>query len=189
MTICMNPMGMKPTQTVLQKIWKSRDSYPPNFITHASIKVSMEIILQKMSHVSTNPWKRFSHQQILGSLKYPMFLGKTVQYQGLGVPGVVHHWLILQVLDVRSENWKHEISGFLLKTIRYQQTNVCKWQVLWLRNQLQYVVLVIDCIGSGDSWMYPYQRTPMVNPYIRPIYSGYLWVIIYNPQESEGWTQ
>ena len=23
---------------------------------------------------------------------------------------------------------------------------------------------------SGDSWMYPYQRTPMGNPYIRPIY-------------------
>ena len=23
---------------------------------------------------------------------------------------------------------------------------------------------------SGDSWMYPYQRTPMGNPYISPIY-------------------
>ena len=24
--------------------------------------------------------------------------------------------------------------------------------------------------SSGDSWMYPYQRTPMGNPYISPIY-------------------
>ena len=28
-------------------------------------------------------------------------------------------------------------------------------------------------LASGDSWMYPYQRTPMGNPYISPIYSGY----------------
>ena len=34
---------------------------------------------------------------------------------------------------------------------------------------------------SGDSWMYPYKRTPMGNPYISPI----LWVSMgYNPQES-----
>ena len=31
---------------------------------------------------------------------------------------------------------------------------------------------------SGDSWMYPYQRTAMGNPYRSPIYTGYLWVII-----------
>ena len=31
---------------------------------------------------------------------------------------------------------------------------------------------------SGDSWMYPYQRTPMGNPYISPITRGYLWAII-----------
>ena len=36
---------------------------------------------------------------------------------------------------------------------------------------------------SGDSWMYPYQRTPIGNPYINPIYSGYLYMG-YNPQES-----
>ncbi len=24
-------------------------------------------------------------------------------------------------------------------------------------------------LGSGDSWMYPYQRTPMGNPYISPM--------------------
>ena len=40
---------------------------------------------------------------------------------------------------------------------------------------------------SGDSWMYPYQRTPMGNPYISPISRGYLWVSY--PQESQGWTQ
>ena len=28
--------------------------------------------------------------------------------------------------------------------------------------------------GSGDSWMYPYQRTPMGNPYVSPIY----WVFM-----------
>ena len=34
---------------------------------------------------------------------------------------------------------------------------------------------------SGDGWMYPYQRTPMGNPYISPIY----WVFMgYSPQES-----
>ena len=33
--------------------------------------------------------------------------------------------------------------------------------------------------------MYPYQRTPMENPYITPIYSGYLYVFMAdNPQES-----
>ena len=37
---------------------------------------------------------------------------------------------------------------------------------------------------SGDSGMYPYQRTPMGNPYIRPITRGYLWVSY--PQESQG---
>ena len=31
--------------------------------------------------------------------------------------------------------------------------------------------------------MYPYQRTPMRNPYISPITRGYLWVLIpKNPQ-------
>ena len=25
-------------------------------------------------------------------------------------------------------------------------------------------------LDSGDSWMYPYQRAPMGNPYISPIY-------------------
>ncbi len=35
---------------------------------------------------------------------------------------------------------------------------------------------------SGDSWMYPYQRTPMGNPYISPISHVYLWVSY--PQES-----
>ena len=29
------------------------------------------------------------------------------------------------------------------------------------------VVLALQL--SGDSWMYPYQRTPMGNPYISPI--------------------
>ena len=28
----------------------------------------------------------------------------------------------------------------------------------------------VGCGLSGDSWMYPYQRTPMGNPYISPIY-------------------
>ena len=32
--------------------------------------------------------------------------------------------------------------------------------------------------------MYPYQRTPMGNPYISPIARGYLWVSY--PQESQG---
>ena len=36
--------------------------------------------------------------------------------------------------------------------------------------------------SSGDSWMYPYQRTPMGNPYISPISRGYLWVIPKNPK-------
>ena len=35
---------------------------------------------------------------------------------------------------------------------------------------------------SGDSGMYPYQRTPIGNPYISPILRGYLWVSY--PQES-----
>ena len=36
--------------------------------------------------------------------------------------------------------------------------------------------------------MYPYQRTPMGNPYIGPIvYSGYLWVMIpKNPVHTMG---
>ena len=38
---------------------------------------------------------------------------------------------------------------------------------------------------SGDSWMYPYQRTPMGNPYISPIYPYITWVFMgYYPQES-----
>ncbi len=51
---------------------------------------------------------------------------------------------------------------------------------------------MIDCMDmfycspfSGDGWMYPYQRTPMGNPYISPIFRGYLWVSY--PQESQGW--
>ena len=38
---------------------------------------------------------------------------------------------------------------------------------------------------SGDSWMYPYQCTPMGNPYISPIYPYSSWVFMgYYPQES-----
>ena len=37
---------------------------------------------------------------------------------------------------------------------------------------------------SGDSWMYPYQRTPMGNPYISPIYPYNTWVFMGYPQES-----
>ena len=44
----------------------------------------------------------------------------------------------------------------------------------------------ITWILSGDSWMYPYQRTPMGNPYISTVARGYLWVSY--PQESQGWT-
>ena len=29
---------------------------------------------------------------------------------------------------------------------------------------------IVSDTKSGDSWMYPYQRTPMGNPYISPIY-------------------
>ena len=28
----------------------------------------------------------------------------------------------------------------------------------------------VTSLKSGDSWMYPYQHTPMGNPYINPIY-------------------
>ena len=38
---------------------------------------------------------------------------------------------------------------------------------------------------TGDSWMYPYQRTLMGNPYISPIYPYNTWVFMgYYPQES-----
>ena len=40
-------------------------------------------------------------------------------------------------------------------------------------------------VNSGNSWMYPYQRTPMGNPYISPIYPYNTWVFMgYYPQES-----
>ena len=32
-----------------------------------------------------------------------------------------------------------------------------------------YIYLKCHVIWSGDSWMYPYQCTPMGNPYISPI--------------------
>ena len=38
----------------------------------------------------------------------------------------------------------------------------------WIFTEIQEV--------SGDSWMCPYQRTPMGNPYISPILRGYSWV-------------
>ena len=44
---------------------------------------------------------------------------------------------------------------------------------------------VDDRHDSGDSWMYPYQRTLMGNPYISPIYPYNTWVFMgYYPQES-----
>ena len=50
---------------------------------------------------------------------------------------------------------------------------------------VEYNILNICFCMSGDSWMYPYQRTPMGNPYnISPISRGYLWVS--SPQESQG---
>ena len=46
-------------------------------------------------------------------------------------------------------------------------------RVVVLESFIGMEVLDIDrCVtqlGSGDSWMYPYQRTPMGNPYISPI--------------------
>ena len=36
--------------------------------------------------------------------------------------------------------------------------------------------------GSGDSWMYPYQRTPMGNPYISPIYPYIVGVYGFFPK-------
>ena len=33
-------------------------------------------------------------------------------------------------------------------------------------------------VMSGDSGMWPYQRTPMGNPHISPIARGYLWVFV-----------
>ena len=39
---------------------------------------------------------------------------------------------------------------------------------------------------SRDNEVYPYQRTPMGNPYINPILRGYFWVSYL--QESQGWT-
>ena len=47
------------------------------------------------------------------------------------------------------------------------------------------IPLLLPCDISGDSWMYPYQRTPMGNPYISPIYPYSSWVFMgYYPQES-----
>ena len=34
---------------------------------------------------------------------------------------------------------------------------------------MDMIFLLVE-VDSGDSWMYPYQRTPMGNPYISPIY-------------------
>ena len=36
-------------------------------------------------------------------------------------------------------------------------------------NSVYWYVHFCCCYLSGDSWMYPYQRTPMGNPYISPI--------------------
>ena len=56
----------------------------------------------------------------------------------------------------------------------------------WLTEMAPNVCIQQQLIESGDSWMYPYQRTPMGNPYISPIY----WVFMgYNPQESLGCSQ
>ena len=53
--------------------------------------------------------------------------------------------------------------------------------VCWSSRRL----VVESSIFSGDSWMYPYQRTPMGNPYISPIYPYNTWVFMgYYPQES-----
>ena len=47
------------------------------------------------------------------------------------------------------------------------------------------MVWVMIPVVSGDIWMYPYQRTPMGNPYISPIYPYNTWVFMgYYPQES-----
>ena len=51
-------------------------------------------------------------------------------------------------------------------------------------------------VDSGDSWMYPYQRTPMGNPYISPIYPYIVGVYgllspripIFSPYKYHGYT-
>ena len=51
-------------------------------------------------------------------------------------------------------------------------------------------------LRSGDSWMYPYQRTPMGNPYISPIYPYIVGVYgllspripIFSPYKYHGYT-
>ena len=50
------------------------------------------------------------------------------------------------------------------------------------RCHLPLLIPWTKCLESGDSWMYPYQRTPMGNPYIKPYIT---WVFMdCNPQES-----
>ena len=66
------------------------------------------------------------------------------------------------------------------KITRVGCTLVCIWMGLRLeaKNALNPDLSIWYCHNSensktsdsGDSWMYPYQRTPMGNPYISPIY-------------------
>ena len=48
------------------------------------------------------------------------------------------------------------------------QTFMTLWYVK-SRMAKVYKISYIKIPNSGDSWMYPYQRTPMLNPYISPI--------------------
>ena len=53
---------------------------------------------------------------------------------------------------------------------KYQSLNSEQFQfrgIFWLSFYSNHKIFVVS--HSRDSWMYPYQRTPMGNPYISPI--------------------
>ena len=71
----------------------------------------------------------------------------------------------------------HDVTLGKGKTIQTNQTPICgvpcSFSGLVIKHVLNQFVLGIatSCDPkhvAGDSWMYPYQRTPMGNSYIRP---------------------
>ena len=74
------------------------------------------------------------------------------------------------------ESRLHYFRGWFLWNF-FQRTDF--WQIQEITDQMRIRLRPLHChvielryeydLISGDSWMYPYQRTPMENPYISPI--------------------
>ena len=78
-------------------------------------------------------------------------------------------WLLSDTSGRKQEIFNNTFMSYTVSHRSQHQITKSGWRVIWFISQMHYGVFIIFFLTIlRDSWMYPYQRTPMGNPYRIP---------------------